>query len=102
MAVATVFALPLGIGDALPAFQNPMLLLAAAGVAVSSSVVPYICDQLAMRRLPQASFALMLAILPAMATLIGYLVLGQRLSMIEAGGVLLVAAGIAIHRPAQR
>ncbi|MES2936828.1 MAG: EamA family transporter [Pseudomonadota bacterium] len=100
MAVATVFALPLGIGDALPAFHSPMLLLAAAGVAVSSSVVPYICDQLAMRRLPQASFALMLAILPAMATLIGYLVLGQRLSAVEIGGVLLVALGIAIHRPA--
>ncbi|HVE54907.1 MAG TPA: EamA family transporter [Ramlibacter sp.] len=100
MAVAAVAGLPFGLIDALPALRDPWLLAAAAGVAVSSSVVPYLCDQVAMRRLPRASFSLFLAILPAVAVLIGYFVLGQRLTAFEGIGVLLVVAGVALHRPA--
>jgi hypothetical protein len=45
------------------------------GVGPCSSVIPYVTDQLAMARLPRATFALMLARLPATATLTGLLVL---------------------------
>lgn len=100
MVVAAFASLPFGGADALPALRDPGLFAAAAGVAVSSSVVPYLCDQLAMRRLPRASFSLFLALLPAVALVIGYLVLGQRLSALEGFGVLLVVAGVALHRPA--
>jgi inner membrane transporter RhtA len=68
-------------------------------VGVCSSVIPYISDQLAMSRLPRASFALMLALLPAMATLIGVIVLAQIPSLQDSIGVLLVMAGVAIHKP---
>ena len=51
--------------------------LAGIGVGVCSSVIPYVCDQLAMARLPRATFALMLALLPACATIIGVIVLRQ-------------------------
>src|SRR6185295_6662764 len=71
MLVAMVFALPFGIGEALPAFTSPLLLAAGIGVGISSSVIPYVCDQQAMARLPRATFALMLALLPATAALIG-------------------------------
>jgi inner membrane transporter RhtA len=68
-------------------------------VGVSSSVIPYVCDQLAMSRLPRASFALMLALLPATATLVGIIVLAQIPSLRDISGVALVMAGVAVHRP---
>ena len=49
----------------------------AVGVGVSSSVIPYVTDQLAMRRLPRPTYALMVSLLPATATVIGMLVLAQ-------------------------
>jgi len=100
MVIAFLVVLPLGFGEALPAFSSPSLLLAAIGVGICSSVIPYICDQLAMARLPRASFALMLSLLPVVATLIGALVLGQIPSLPDCIGIALVVAGVAIHRPA--
>jgi inner membrane transporter RhtA len=97
MLAATIAALPFGLRDALPAFANPLLLSAAVGVGVSSSVIPYVCDQLAMARLPRASFALLLSLLPASATVIGFLVLGQVPSVAELAGIALVIVGVALH-----
>jgi len=98
MTIAMLAALPVGIADALPAFLSPMLMAAAIGVGVSSSVIPYVCDQLAMARLPRATFALLLSLLPATATVIGILVLRQMPSRAEALGIALVVAGVALHR----
>lgn len=100
MLIAMVAALPIGIHDALPAFTRPDLLAAGIGVGVTSSVIPYVCDQLAMAKLPRATFALMLAILPAMACLIGTLVLRQIPSPAELLGIGLVAGGVSLHRQA--
>lgn len=102
MLVAAVAALPFGLRDAAPAFSNPALLAAAVGVGVSSSVIPYVCDQLAMRRLPRASFALLLSLLPASAAAIGVLVLGQVPAPVEAVGIALVIAGVALHKAEAR
>jgi inner membrane transporter RhtA len=55
-------------------------------------------DQLAMARLPRATFALMLALLPAFATIIGAVVLGQVPNAHELAGIGLVIAGVALHR----
>jgi inner membrane transporter RhtA len=98
MLIAAVFALPFGITDALPALTDPILLGAAIGVGVSSSVIPYICDQLAMARLPRATFALLLSLLPATAAFIGLVVLHQVPAAIEVAGIVLVIAGVALHR----
>lgn len=100
MAIAFLFVLPFGLAEALTAFTAPMLLLAGIGVGVCSSVIPYICDQLAMSRLPRASFALLLALLPATATVIGVIVLAQIPSAANILGILLVMAGVALHKPA--
>lgn len=100
MAIAFFIVLPLGFTEALPAFSAPSLLLAAIGVGICSSVVPYICDQLAMARLPRASFALMLSLLPLTATLIGIIVLRQIPSLTDGLGIALVVAGVAFLRPA--
>ena len=101
MLVAMVVAAPVGFADAAPAFADPLLLAAGIGVGVSSSVIPYVCDQLAMARLPRASFALLLSLLPATASIIGILVLRQIPSAVEVAGIVLVIAGVALHRASE-
>jgi len=98
MLVALVVVTPLAGWAALPAFGDPVALLAGAGVGISSSVIPYVTDQLAMRRLARATYALMVALLPATATVIGVVVLAQIPSWNEALGVALVIGGVALHR----
>ena len=99
MAAAFLFIMPIGFVDALTALASPILLLAGIGVGVCSSVIPYICDQLAMARLPRASFALLLTLLPATATVIGAVVLAQLPSAKDVLGVAFVMSGVAVHRP---
>jgi inner membrane transporter RhtA len=101
MLVALIVAFPIGFGEAVEVFSSPILLLAAIGVGVSSSVIPYVSDQLAMSRLPRATFALMLSLLPATATAIAAVVLSQIPTPRDLLGVLLVMAGVAMHRPAR-
>jgi inner membrane transporter RhtA len=98
MLVAAVAVTPIGGWEVLPALTDPVALLAGAGVGVCSSVIPYVSDQLAMRRLPRATYALMVSLLPATATLLGIVVLTQIPSLAEAAGVALVIAGVALHR----
>jgi inner membrane transporter RhtA len=102
MLVAAVLVTPLAGRAALPAFTDPAALAAGVGVGVSSSVVPYVFDQLAMARLPRASYALLVSLLPATACAVGVLVLAQVPSPAEAGGVALVVAGVALHRAGPR
>jgi inner membrane transporter RhtA len=99
MAVAFIFVFPVGLSEAARAFASPLLIAAGAGVGICSSVIPYICDQLAMSRLPRASFALLLSLLPASATIIGAIVLAQIPSLRDVGGIALVMAGVAVHKP---
>jgi inner membrane transporter RhtA len=95
---AMVAASPIGFAQATPAFLSASVLGAGIGVGICSSVIPYVCDQIAMSRLSRATFALMLALLPAMATIIGILVLRQIPTVAEALGVAGVIAGVAMHR----
>jgi inner membrane transporter RhtA len=100
MLIAFLIISPIGFKEAIPAFASIQLLLAGIGVGICSSVIPYITDQLAMARLPRASFAIMLSLLPAIAVVIGALILGQVPSGIEILGILLIMSGVAIHQPA--
>lgn len=97
MLIAAVVATPCLAGAA-PAFDHPGWLLAGIAVGVCSSVIPYVTDQLAMARLRRATFALMLSILPASATVIGLLVLTQLPTVNDLLGVALVIAAVAIHQ----
>ena len=98
MLIAAVAVTPAGLGAALPAFTHPAWLAWGIGVGVCSSVIPYVTDQLAMARLSRATFALMLALLPAVAVVIGAVVLHQIPSVRELAGIALVIAGVAIHQ----
>jgi len=98
MLVASIAVTPMAGAAALPAFSDPVALAAGAGVGLCSSVIPYVCDQIALRRLTRATYALMVSLLPATATVIGIVVLAQIPSWREAAGVGLVVAGVALHR----
>lgn len=98
MLIAFVIVAPVGFHEAAPVFTEPAALAAAAGVGICSSVIPYVCDQLAMARLPRATFALMLSLLPATAVVVGVVVLHQIPGGLEIAGVAFVIAGVAVHR----
>jgi len=98
MLIAAVAITPIGGWQVVPALGDPVALLAGVGVGICSSVIPYVSDQLAMRRLTRATYALMVSLLPATATVIGIVVLTQIPSSRELTGVALVIAGVAIHR----
>jgi inner membrane transporter RhtA len=98
MLVAVVVATPIGGWSAAPALVDPVALAAGIGVGIASSVVPYVCDQLAMSRLPRETYSLLVSLLPATATVVGVLVLAQVPSVSEALGIALVVTAVAVHR----
>jgi inner membrane transporter RhtA len=97
MLIAAVFVTPIGGWAVLPALADPVAIAAGIGVGVSSSVIPYVCDQLALARMQRATYALMVSLLPATATVIGIVVLGQLPTAVEVLGVALVVGGVAVH-----
>lgn len=102
MLVAAALVTPVAGRMAAPAFLDPVALAAGAGVGVTSSVIPYVTDQLAMARLARSTYALMVSLLPATATVVGVLVLAQVPSPAEIAGVALVVGGVALHREPPR
>jgi len=100
MMFALVFVSPIGLADAAHALGDPVAIAAGIGVGLSSSVIPYVFDQLAMARLPRATYALFVALLPATATVVGVLVLRQLPTAVDLAGIALVMAGVALHRQA--
>jgi inner membrane transporter RhtA len=101
MVVAAIAVTPIAGLAALPAFSSPLAVLAGIGVGVSSSVIPYVTDQLAMARIKRSTYALLVSLLPATATIIGVVVLRQVPSVIEIVGVVLVVVAVGIHRDAE-
>jgi inner membrane transporter RhtA len=79
-AVASTFTVPLGILHAGGALLMPGVLLGGLAVAVLSSAAPYSLEMLALRRLPSYVFGLVVSASPAVASLIGFIILGERLS----------------------
>jgi inner membrane transporter RhtA len=97
MLVALCVVTPIGGWAVTNALLEPLALAAGVGVGLTSSVVPYVCDQLAMRKLSRSAYALAVALLPATATAIGAVVLAQLPSWRDVLGVGLVVAGVALR-----
>jgi inner membrane transporter RhtA len=98
MVLAALVVTPLAGWAAVPAFHDPVALAAGVGVGICSSVIPYVSDQMAMAELTRSGYALMVALLPATATVIGLLVLQQTPSAAELTGVALVVVAVALRR----
>jgi inner membrane transporter RhtA len=102
LAAAMLLAAPvvtaLGGWEAAPHLADPVALGAGIGVGITSSVVPYVCDQLAMARLRREAYSLMVSLLPATATVVGLVVLGQTPTARQLLGISLIVAALAVHR----
>jgi inner membrane transporter RhtA len=101
MLVAAIVVTPFAGMAAVPALAQPLALLAGVGVGISSSVIPYVTDQLAMARIKRSTYALLVSLLPATATVVGLVVLAQVPTVVEVAGVALVILAVAVHRDAE-
>jgi inner membrane transporter RhtA len=97
MAIGALALAPALVPSTVPALVSPPLLAACLLVGVASSVVPYALEQVAMRRLPRARFALLLALLPATAAIVGAVVLGQIPGLVETAGIALVVGAASLR-----
>jgi inner membrane transporter RhtA len=98
MLIAAPVSTAIGGWAVVPHLFDPVAIGAGIGVGITSSVIPYVCDQLAMTRLSRATYALMVSLLPATATVIGIVVLAQIPSARQVLGVALVVAAVGLHR----
>lgn len=90
MGVAAVMTLPLGVAVAGATLLNPVTLGLGAAVAALSSVLPYTLEMLALRRMPTATFAILMSLGPAIAAVAGYLILDQTFTTSQSLAIALV------------
>jgi inner membrane transporter RhtA len=87
---------PFGVVGLATGRPNAAVVVGCALVGVLSNVVPYSLDQLVLPRLRPSQFALLLSLLPATATLVGALLLGQRPVPAEFVGIAAVVAAVVV------
>ncbi len=103
MTIAAIMVVPFGTATAGAAIIHPQILLLGLAVAVLSSTIPYGLELLALRRLPAATFSILLSLAPVLAALAGLLILGQPLTALDLlAMVLVVAASMGAVRAASR
>ena len=97
MVVGALVLTPFGAPGSGPALSTPAWLLAGLSVGVFSNAVGYSIDQHVLRRVPVRRFAVLLALLPVTAMLVGFVALDQRPSVIDLVGAALVITGVLIQ-----
>jgi inner membrane transporter RhtA len=99
MALGAIVTLPFGIAGAGPVFFRPDILALGAAVAVLSSAIPYTLELFALRRLAASAFSILMSLAPAMAAIVGALVLHQQLTAIGwvAIGLVVIASAGAVR-----
>lgn len=98
MAVGALVVLPAGLIQSNGGLVQPGLLGTALVVSLLSSVLPYSLDLEALRRLPESVFGVLMSLDPAIAALVGWVVLGQALGgrdVLAIGMVVVASAGAA-------
>ena len=98
MLVGAVVISPFGATAVGGALDSPLVLVLGAATGLLSNVIPYRIDQTVMRRVDPHRFALLQAILPATATVVGLAALAQVPSGQELLGIGLVIVAIAGSR----
>ncbi|MBY0257843.1 DMT family transporter [Methylobacterium sp.] len=83
MSVAALVVLPFGIASAGAALLDPATLAFGLAIAALSSALPYSLEMVALKRLTKQSFGVLLSLEPAIGSLAGLAILGERLSGTE-------------------
>jgi inner membrane transporter RhtA len=96
MAAGAVVLAPFLAGGAGPVLHDARLAALVVAIAVCSSVIPYALEQVVLRRVRAATFAVLLAMLPATAAVVGAVLLHQVPHGLEVVGLLLVSGAIVL------
>jgi inner membrane transporter RhtA len=83
MVVAAVLITPPAVIAGGGAMFRPAILATGAAIGILSSVIPYRLELESLRRMPTRLFGVWMSLEPAVAALIGLVMLGQRLSAVE-------------------
>lgn len=104
MAIGALGVLPFGIATTGAVLLNPVVLALGLAVAVLSSTIPYGLELIALRRLPAATFSILLSLAPALAAIAGLVILHQQLELVDALAIALVVAASmgAVHAAGRR
>lgn len=78
-----VVAAPVGIVDGGAALLRPSILLAAVGVALMSSVINFVLELAALRQVSPRAFGVLMSLSPVVAVIAGFVVLDQRLTLLQ-------------------
>jgi inner membrane transporter RhtA len=100
MVVAAVLVTPPAVLAGGSAMFRPAVLAIGAVVGILSSVIPYRLELEALRRMPTRLFGVWMSLEPAVAALVGLVMLGQHLSVPEwlaIGFVMIACAGATQH-----
>ena len=89
--------LPLGWTDAVEIITTPRLLWLCFLVGLFSSAIGYGIDQIVLRRIPMRRFAVLLALLPVCAMVLGAVALDQTPTPVDLVGAVLVIAGVMVQ-----
>ena len=95
MAAAALVAVPFGVAESGATLVQPWVLAAGFGVALLSSVIPYSVELEALRKMPPRVFGILMSLEPAMAAVIGLVVLGEALHALQWIAVFCVVAASA-------
>lgn len=90
MAIGAVLLLPIGGFSSGTALLNPMVWLIGIGVALMGSVIPYSLEYSALKRMSSRVFGVLMSIEPAVAALIGFLLLGEYLDWRSLTAIVLI------------
>ncbi len=97
LAIGSLAILPFGIGGSAVVVGDSRLLLLCVAVGTLSSAIGYGIDQVVLRRIPVRRFAVLLALLPVSAMILGYVALSQTPSALDLLGAALVIVGVLIQ-----
>ncbi|GBQ22412.1 transporter EamA [Gluconacetobacter sacchari DSM 12717] len=102
-AVGAVLVTPMMMATLPAAASHPHAALLACFVAVLSSALPYTLEMLAMKRLHPRQFGILTSLDPAVAAIIGLVLLGEHLAPAQWAGILCIVlssiGGVMIQRP---
>ena len=101
MAVAGVVSLGVAAaGGALARiFGSPALILGGVVIALFSSAIPYSLEIVALDRIPASTFGVLMSVEPAIAAVVGFIVLSEALTALEVaaiGMVVVASAGASL------
>jgi inner membrane transporter RhtA len=105
MIIAAALFVPLGVARVGSALFTPTLVPSAILLALLSSAVPYSLEMIALTRVPARVFATLMSLAPAMAGLVGLVLLRERPAPVQwagIGAIVLAALGAALTRARAR